>query len=135
MSATVNTVMSDEDKFCIALLCMADTIYQTLEQRTEPKTRRWNKLQKLNEAIQEIDATYHGSIDDDFREHAEQFYDDMEANLTKLIRILKNKEGEPDGQVREAEEGNTGCTGRCGEVLPQGQPGCRDQAETATPGN
>lgn len=105
----MNKVLSREDEFGVALLCMADTICQTLEQRTQPKSRRWNKIQKMKEALLEIDATYQGSIDDEFREYAEKFYNEMEASLTRLLQLRVKGVPNDDGKVQPAEEDPLRC--------------------------
>ncbi len=98
----VNVIMTNEDKFGVALLCMADCIQQALEQRTELKTRRWNRLQNFKKAIMDVDETFRGGIDDEFRDKAEQFYKEMEASLTKLLQRQYREEHDMEGQEDQA---------------------------------
>ncbi len=89
-------ILSAEDKFCVALICLADQVCQALEQRTTKKTRRWHKIQKLKEAIQEIDDTFDGSVDEEFMRYAEEFYDEMSNSLTKLLKQERKGTGWKD---------------------------------------
>lgn len=67
------------------MICMMEILANMLSDRTQPKTRRWNRIQALKEQIEQVNKTYEGYLPDEFVERAEGFYQEVEKSIVALL--------------------------------------------------
>ena len=79
-------VLNAEERFQISLLTLIEIAANVLKDRNQPGTRRSNKITAIIAKVEEISETYHGSITEEFASKAEEFYQQIEASLTELVK-------------------------------------------------
>ena len=77
--------LSQEDTAQVTMVCMMEILANMLYDRTEQKTRRWNRIQALKENIEKVNETYQGYLPDEFVEKAEGFYQEIEKSIVALL--------------------------------------------------
>jgi uncharacterized protein YukE len=78
-------LLNTEEPAQVTMLCMMEILANMLHDRTEPKTRRWNRIQALKEHIEKVNETYQGYLPDEFVEKAEGFYQEIEKSIVALL--------------------------------------------------
>lgn len=84
---------SPDECFQLTILSLAETAANILLDRSEPKSRRWNRIRAMLEQIEQINATYDGYLPQNWISHSLKFNQTLEASMTKLLKTYKIDRG------------------------------------------
>jgi len=82
----LDIMMKPEDCMQIAILCLAETIFQQMLKRAIPKSRRANQLQHILEKIENVNETFDGHLPDSWITKSDTFNASVEDLLVKLLQ-------------------------------------------------